>query len=104
MPSLCNEYSAVSMNRMERISGPYKGYFIAAYSVPAGDSHVGYAKVCAEQPRDVWTVEGVEKLTSATGCRSELEAVATAERKAREVIADLASGFGPVTSPGALQG
>ena len=75
------------MVRMERISGPYKGYFIAAYSVAAGDSHVGYAKVCRDQPQSVWSETGVEKLTSAAGCRSELEAVAAAEQKARLAIA-----------------
>lgn len=87
---------------MERISGPYKGYFIAAYSVPAGSLHVGYAKVCLGRPLSVWSEAGVEKFTSATGCRSELEALAAAERKAREAVTDLASGFGPITLPGAL--
>ena len=36
---------------MERISGPYKGYFIAAYTVQAGPTFVGYAKVCEQNPR-----------------------------------------------------
>jgi hypothetical protein len=71
---------------MERISGPYKGYFIAAYSVMAGTSHIGYAKVCMDQPDTVWSETGVRKLTSAVGCRSELEAVAAAEQKARQAI------------------
>jgi hypothetical protein len=87
---------------MERISGPYKGYFIAAYSVEAGAYFVGYAKVCSEQPEDVWNTSAVEKLTSAPGCRTELEAVAAAERKARNVIADLASDWDS-TAPGALE-
>jgi hypothetical protein len=73
---------------MERISGPFKGYFIAAYSVTAGDSHVGYAKVCSEQPQDVWSERGVEKLTSAVSARSELDALAEAEQKARAVISE----------------
>jgi hypothetical protein len=88
---------------MERVSGPYKGFFIAAYSVESGNGFVGYAKVCMEQPQNVWSVGGVEKLTSAVGCRSELEAVVAAEQKARLAIAHLASNGDPVTSPGALQ-
>lgn len=87
---------------MERISGPYKGYFIAAYSVEAGKKFVGYAKVCAEEPESVWNVNAVEKLTSATAL-SELEAVAAAEQKARRAIADLTSGWDSTTSPGALE-
>jgi hypothetical protein len=86
---------------MERISGPYKGYFIAAYSVEAGAYFVGYAKVCSEQPDDVWNTTAVEKLTSAAGCRTELEAVAAAERKARNAIAELTSDWDP-TGPGTL--
>ena len=87
---------------MERISGPYKGYFIAAYSVAAGGTHIGYAKVCMEQPASVWSVAEVEKLTTAAGCHSELEAVVEAERKARLAIAHLSSHWHPVTTPGAL--
>jgi len=76
---------------MERITGPYKGYFIAAYTVEAGNQFVGYAKVCLDEPDSVWNASTVEKLTSATGCRSELEAVVAAEQKARRAIADLTS-------------
>jgi len=87
---------------VERISGPYKGYFIAAYSIEACKQFVGYAKVCAEEPESVWKVDVVEKLTSATAC-SELEAVAAAEQKARRAIADLTAGWDSTTSPGALE-
>jgi len=90
------------MFAMERISGPYKGYFIAAYTVETDGQFVGYAKVCAEEPRNVWDSNAVEKLASAAGCRSELEAVAMAERKAREAIANLLGSSDPITVPGAL--
>ena len=88
---------------MERITGPYKGYFIAAYTVEAGTHYVGYAKVCVEEPQSVWNANSVEKLTSATGCATELEAIVTAERKARRAIADLTSDWDPTTAPGALE-
>jgi hypothetical protein len=89
---------------MERISGPYKGYFIAAYTVEAGSNYVGYAKVCVEEPESVWTANSVEKLTSASGCRSELEAVLAAEQKARRAIAEFtaAAGWDTTSLPGAL--
>jgi hypothetical protein len=87
---------------MERISGPYKGYFIAAYTVEAGSNFVGYAKVCVQEPESVWNVESVEKLTSASGCKTELEAVIAAEQKARQAIAEITSGWDTTSLPGAL--
>jgi hypothetical protein len=87
---------------MERISGPYKGYYIAAYSVEAGSNFVGYAKVCAAEPESVWSDTGVEKLTSATGFRTELEAVTAAEAKARQAIVDLTAGWDTTSAPGEL--
>ena len=48
---------------------------------------VGYAKVCLMEPDSVWNADPVEKLTSATGFRNELEAIVAAERKARQDIA-----------------
>ena len=74
---------------MERITGPYKGFFIAAYTVENDSGHVGYAKVCLMEPDSVWSADPVEKLTSATGFRSELEAIVAAERKARKDIAEM---------------
>ena len=39
---------------MERITGPYMGFFIAAYTVENDTGHVGYAKVCPLEPDSVW--------------------------------------------------
>ena len=87
---------------MERISGPYKGYFIAAYTVQAGPGHtfVAYAKVCEQEPENVWT-NSVKKLTTASGC-SELEAMQAAEKKARNAIAEISPGWDTTSQPGAL--
>jgi hypothetical protein len=85
---------------MERISGPYKGYFIAAYTVGDSQNFVGYAKICVTEPDDVWNAQSVERLTSATGYRSEHEALAAAEKKARQEIAEIVGA--PITTPGAL--
>lgn len=86
---------------MDRICGPYKGYYIAAYTVAAGSSFTGYAKVCAHQPADVWKAEPAERLVSVTGMRSEAEALAAVEQKARRAIADMVGE--PITTPGALE-
>ena len=86
---------------MERISGPYKGFFIAAYTVENDSGYVGYAKVCMMEPDSVWNADPVEKLTSATGFRSELEAIVAAERKARGTSLTWSVGDTP-TEAGAL--
>ncbi len=84
---------------MERISGPYKGYYIAAYTVNSGQNFVGYAKICMAEPGDVWNAQTVEKLTSVAD-RDEQEALVAAEKKARQTIAEIVGD--PVTAPGAL--
>lgn len=88
---------------MERISGPYKGYFIAAYTVGNDANFVGYAKICVTEPQDVWNAPTVEKLLSATGFRTEQEALSAAERKARQTIAEIVGNWDQVTGAGALE-
>jgi hypothetical protein len=87
---------------MERITGPYKGFFIAAYTVENDAGHVGYAKVCLIEPDSVWNADPVEKLTSATGFRTELEAIVAAERKARKDIAEMTGSGDIPTDPAPL--
>jgi hypothetical protein len=87
---------------MERVTGPYKGFYIAAYSVEADDLFVGYAKVCVGEPESVWNANSVQKLTSASGCHTEIEAVLAAERKARQAIAEILGNWDPITAPGEL--
>jgi len=88
---------------MERISGPYKGYFIAAYTVGSEPNFVGYAKVCTTEPQDVWNAATVEKLLSATGFRTEQEALTAAERKARHAIAEIVGNWDQVSGPAPLE-
>ena len=87
---------------MERISGPYKGFFIAAYTVENDTGHVGYAKVCLAEPQSVWTADPVEKFTSAAGFPTELEAIVAAERKARKDIAEMVGSGEIATDPAPL--
>lgn len=55
-----------------------------------------------EEPDSVWNANSVEKLTSAAGCKSELEAVLATEKKARKAIADIVGNWDPTTGHGAL--
>ena len=50
---------------MERISGPFGPYYVAAYAVQAenGEFH-GYAKICVTPPQDVWLAEAVDKVAA----------------------------------------
>jgi hypothetical protein len=85
---------------MERVSGPYKGYYIAAYTVSSGEGFAGYAKICTSEPANVWNAQTDERLISATGYRDEQDALLAAEKQARRDIAEIAGS--PVTAPGAL--
>ena len=87
---------------MERITGPYKGFYLAAYTVESESGFIGYAKICPVEPDSVWSADPVEKLTSATGFRTELEAIVAAERKARQDIAEMMGLPEIPTAPGAL--
>ena len=42
---------------MERITGPFKGYFIAAYTVESGDEFIGFAKICIAKPDSVHNIK-----------------------------------------------
>jgi len=88
---------------MERITGPYKGFFLAAYTVENASGYVGYAKVCILRPESVWNADTVEKLTCAPG-RTELEAMVAAERKARKEIGLMVANSDSTFDPAALNG
>lgn len=88
---------------MERISGPYKGYFLAAYTVGTSPNFSGYAKICTIEPTNAWNATTVEKLASASGFHTEEEALAAVERLARHMIADIVGNWDQVSSPGALE-
>lgn len=69
----------------ERISGPYHGYYVAAYAVPAGEGFFGYAKVCNAPVGDIWGCNALRKV----GCDlapSAESAVDQVEIQARDTI------------------
>ena len=73
---------------MERITGPFGLYSIAAYTIRSeeGAFH-GYAKICLDEPADVWLADAVDKVTSGPypDERSALEAAEAVARQAIEL-------------------
>lgn len=80
---------------MERISGPVKGYFIAAYTVESGDEYVGFAKVCIARPDDVHNINAQHKVRSYHLYSTPEQALESAEFRAREAIARLPANWHP---------
>ena len=78
---------------MERISGPYNGFYIASY---AGDSSgststfFAYAKICRGKPENYWDAHCCAKIPGDQLHPTPSAAIAEAERRAREHTGDLA--------------
>ncbi|MGE0329989.1 MAG: hypothetical protein AB7P37_04795 [Ramlibacter sp.] len=80
---------------MERITGPFKGYFIAAYTVESGDEFIGFAKICIAKPDSVHNINAQHKVRSYHLYSSESQALESAEFRARESIASLPPNWHP---------
>lgn len=72
---------------MERIVGPLRGHYLAAYTVESYDGHYAYAKVCAGKPESPWDGTPVVWKVAAGPCPTEESALQMALEKAeRELI------------------
>lgn len=69
----------------ERISGPYHGYYVAAYAIPAEEGFFGYAKVFNSPVDDIWRCNAVLKV-GGDFARSSESAVDQVELQARDTI------------------
>jgi hypothetical protein len=67
---------------MERISGPFLGYYLAAYAIASDEGYLGFAKICPDKPQDVWTCSAFDKVGIGPRARHE-DALGDAEAKAR---------------------
>lgn len=76
--------------RMERITGPFHGFFVAAYTVRTDEDFHGYAKICASRPKDPWACRPFLKVTTGMPMHSAEGALMLAEQKARDRIRELA--------------
>lgn len=79
--------------RLERISGPYAGFYVAAYAVECSGTFYGYAKICVIQPQDVWECMAFDKVTAPASTSPEV-AVLLAEQRARDLVRALTRGAG----------
>ncbi len=89
------------MAAMHRISGPYRGYFVAAYTVQAKGGFVGYGRACMTRPAAAWRGQGTADVVSSVYA-SELQALVAAEHKVRLEIEQLPPNWHPFTAPGNL--
>jgi hypothetical protein len=86
---------------MHRISGPYRGYFVAAYTQEARGGFVGYGKACITRPAEAWRAHSAADVASSI-YPSELQALVAAEHKVRLEIDQLPPSWAPFTVPGSL--
>jgi len=77
---------------VERISGPFQGYYVAAYACEMGElgcQYIGYYKVFRKKPLSYWEGDCLFK-----GCTEDVratadEAIDSAFRMASDQVADL---------------
>ena len=76
---------------LERIEGPFKGYYVAAYAGSAGPGggYVSYAKVCRSRPVSYWEADCLLKDGIGLGMRTPQEAMEATMELARRQIARL---------------
>jgi hypothetical protein len=87
---------------MERITGPYRGYFIAALSVPQHARYTGRAYICTDKPETVHDARRFEQVSSVGVYAEQERAVQAAEFQARFIIDGLDQNWEPFTAPGVL--
>ena len=73
---------------LERVSGPYQGFFLASYSVRCDLAYVGYTKICRTQPVDIWDCAAATKVASLP-CDTEIDAVDSADEIAKQLISTM---------------
>ncbi len=76
---------------MERISGPFDGFYVAAYTTELEGLFYGYAKLCTKCPDDVWSADTRLKIGTWEGEANEEAALQAAEETALRVISELQS-------------
>jgi hypothetical protein len=78
---------------VEKVAGPFNGFYIASYVWPSADGqrYTSYAKICRRRPDSYWEAECIYKLFGGERHSSEAAALATANLVAREQIDHLPS-------------
>ena len=76
---------------LERISGPFRGHYIATYACPVGEGSEfhGFAKVCSAEPPNYWEATGVvQKLSAPHWSATPEDAISSAEEVARMFVSN----------------
>jgi len=71
---------------MQRISGPFDGFYIATYTTQSPLGHLAFSKACTQRPAHVWDgTPGVVKVMAGP-CDSEVVAILFGVDKALSAI------------------
>ena len=87
---------------MERISGPYRGYFMVTTARGFEGRFVGRTCVTSTRPQPGEPAEVVEEVISSSVYKSRDRAMQAAEFQARQVLDGMAPCWEPFTMPGVL--
>lgn len=77
----------------QRVTGPFRGYHVAAYACEVGElghEYFGYYKICAAVPADYFDAECLLKGCCEAQCATAQEALHAAESLARMQIGNMA--------------
>jgi hypothetical protein len=78
---------------MERITGPFNGFYIATYAADAGGpspSFLAHSKICRGKPDNYWDAHCCAKVTGEHPHATAQAAISEAEHRAREQTGALA--------------
>ena len=78
---------------MERITGPFNGFYIASYAGESGGptpSFFAYAKICRGRPDNYWDAHCCAKVSGEKLHLTATAAIAEAEKRARVHTGELA--------------
>jgi len=79
---------------VERITGPFNGFYIATYASTTGGpgpNYLGYSKICRGKPQNYWEAHCCKTVVGMQIHPSPQAAMNEAERCAREQTGSLAS-------------
>jgi len=78
---------------MERITGPFNGFYIASYAGESGGptpTFFAYAKICRGKPENYWDAHCCAKISGEQLHPTAHAAIAEAEKRARDHTGNLA--------------
>jgi hypothetical protein len=74
---------------MERVLGPWRDLFVAAYTADLDGGFYGYSKIFLERPDHPWMPGALAKIGTDRGYPDAESAMHAVERRSREVVDDM---------------